>query len=512
MNNKHVAVIPFPFYSHYMPLLNLVLKLAHAVPNTTFSFIGTHKSNANLFPKSHVPNNLKAYIISDGIPEGHTLANHPGERANFFLKTGVDNLQKGIQLVEAATKKRVTCIIADAFISSSLLVAQTLNVPWIAFWPPVSSTISLYFYTDLLRQYHANHAGDKTLDFLPGLSMLRVEDIPEDLLFVGEKETVLSRELVSLGRVLPQAKAVVLNFFEELHPPLFVQDLRSKFQSLLYVDPSPSPLLPASDEDPSGCLSWLDNQSSKSVVYICFGTVMAPPKHEFTAMAVALEQSGFPFLWPLEEDVRDVLPSGFVERTNIRGKLVSWAPQTRVLEHDSVGVFVTHGGANSVTESVSSGVPMICKPVFGDQMASARVIQDVWETGVIIEGKVFTAEGFVKSLNRVMVEEEGKKIRENALKFKPHSFGPLSVSILLLHTYPITTPSEYNLFFTNCNPDTVVSMFLRTELFNLKPIRTEISSTHTHLPSLFFLFSVVYIVVAYSMSWSSFPRQISLYA
>ena len=49
--NKHVAVFAFPFGSHLMPLLNLVLKLAHSLPNCSFSFIGTDKSNAILFPK-----------------------------------------------------------------------------------------------------------------------------------------------------------------------------------------------------------------------------------------------------------------------------------------------------------------------------------------------------------------------------------------------------------------------------------------------------------------------------
>ncbi|KAL2322332.1 hypothetical protein Fmac_026711 [Flemingia macrophylla] len=79
-------------------------------------------------------------------------------------------------------------------------------------------------------------------------------------------------------------------------------------------------------------------------------------------------------------------------------------------------------------------------------------------------------------------------------------------------TYLATTPNKYSLFFANCNPDTTVSISLRTELFNLNPTRTKISSAHTHLPSFFFLFSVTYIVVAYSASWNSFPHQLPLYA
>ncbi|KAK7363057.1 hypothetical protein VNO77_05186 [Canavalia gladiata] len=418
MENKHVIVIAFPFGSHLMPLLNLVIKLAQAAPNCSFSFIGTQKSNAILFPRPHLPNNIKFYAISDGIPEGHVLGENPTEKLNLFLQTGPENLQKGIELAVAETKQRVTCIIADAFVTSSLLVAHTLNVPWIAFWLPISCSLSFYFYLDLIRHTCANSAANTTLEFLPGLSKMRVEDVPRDMLDVGEKETLFTRTLNSLGEVLPQAKAVVMNFFEELDPPLFVQDMRSKLQALLYVVPFPSPLLSPPDSDSGGCLSWLDKQSSKSVAYVCFGTVVAPPVHELVAVAEALEESGFPFLWSLKEALMGVLPNGFLERTSKRGKVVSWAPQAQVLAHDSVGVFVTHCGANSVIESVSSGVPMICRPFFGDQGVGARVIEDVWEMGLVIEGKVLTKSGLLKSLNLILVQEEGKKIRDKALKMK----------------------------------------------------------------------------------------------
>ncbi|KAK7252264.1 hypothetical protein RIF29_36095 [Crotalaria pallida] len=417
--SKHVAVIAFPFGSHLMPLLNLVLKLAHATPNCLFSFIGTEHSNSILFPKPYIPKNIKAYSISDGIPEGHVLGSNPTEKLNHFLSTGPENLQKGIDLAVADTNQRVSCIIADAFVTPSLAVAQTLTVPWIAFWPPMSCSISCHFYTFFIREQYANSAGNRTLDFLPGLSKLCVEDLPQHVIHGGEDEPLFSKTLSSLGKVLPQAKAVVINFFEELNPPLFVQHMRSKLQSLLYVVPLPSPLLPPSDDsDKSGCLSWLDSHKARSVAYVCFGTVVMPPPHEIVGVAEALEESGFPFLWSLNDNLKDLLPKGFLERTSTIGKVVSWVPQSQVLAHDSVGVFVTHCGCNSVTESICNGVPMICRPFFGDQGITARMVQDVWENGVIIEGRVLSKNGLFKSLNQILVEEEGKKIRDNALNMK----------------------------------------------------------------------------------------------
>jgi hypothetical protein len=420
---KHVAVYVFPFGSHPVPLLNLVLKLAQASPDTLFSFIGTQQSNKPLFSKPNIPNNIKPFNIGDGVPEGHVLGFNPVEKVNFFLQAGRQNLQKGIDLAVADTKERVTCIIADAFVVPSVLVAQQLNVPWIPVWPPLSCSLSAHFYTDIIRQNCAeNNSKDRSLDFLPGLSKMRVEDLPDDVTNGGEEETLFSKTLASLGPVLPQAKAVVLNFFEELDPPLFVEDMRSKLQNFLYVGfltlSIPLPPLPPSESDETGCLSWLDKQKGKSVIYVSFGTVVTPPPHELVALAEALEESGFPFLWSLKDHLKGLLPDGFLERTSNFGKIVPWAPQAQVLGHDSVGVFVTHCGCNSVFESISNGVPMICRPFFGDHGMTGRMVEDIWEIGVKIEGGVFTKNGLVKSLNLILVKEEGKKMREKAQTVK----------------------------------------------------------------------------------------------
>lgn len=61
-------------------------------------------------------------------------------------------------------------------------------------------------------------------------------------------------------------------------------------------------------------------------------------------------------------------------------------------------------------------------------------------------------------------------------------------------SYPVTSPNEFSLFFSNCAPETSVSMAIRTELFNLDAdgSRDYLSAGQTQLPSLFFLFSLAY--------------------
>ena len=51
------------------------------------------------------------------------------EKLGFFLITSPENLDKSIQMAEEETKVKVTCVITDAFVTSSLLVAKNLNVP-----------------------------------------------------------------------------------------------------------------------------------------------------------------------------------------------------------------------------------------------------------------------------------------------------------------------------------------------------------------------------------------------
>lgn len=76
-----------------------------------------------------------------------------------------------------------------------------------------------------------------------------------------------------------------------------------------------------------------------------------------------------------------------------------WAPQVDILKHKAIGVLITHCGWNSMLESIVGGVPMICRPFFGDHRLNGRMIESVWEIGVNVEDGKFTKDGLMKRLD-----------------------------------------------------------------------------------------------------------------
>uniref|UniRef100_A0A2N9H254 Glycosyltransferase n=1 Tax=Fagus sylvatica TaxID=28930 RepID=A0A2N9H254_FAGSY len=397
----HVAVLVFPFTCHPWPLLNLACKLACAAPHIRFSFFNTSKSNHMLFENSqadHLPDNLKAYDVSNGAPEGHvnTLAK-PGEddgEFEMFMKAAPRSFRKAVDTVVAETGMKISCLLVDAFLAFSCKMAQNMHAMWVPFWVAAPYCLSAHIYTDFIHDTYANngdHGVDVALDLIPGLSRMRLSDLPEAVLEGGgSNSSTFSSNLYRMSEVLAQASVVVINSFQELNSTLLTNDLKSKFQHLLYVGfltlTLPPPPLPPSHSDATGCLSWLDQQKPSSVAYISFGTLAAVAPTEFVALAEALEASGVPFLWSLREKLKQLLPNGFVQRTSasMQGKI-------------SMG-------------TAESKVPMICTPIWGDNKMNGRMVEDVWGIGVRVEGGMFTKNGMLKSLELVLgVPERGKR-------------------------------------------------------------------------------------------------------
>ncbi|EEE60733.1 hypothetical protein OsJ_14254 [Oryza sativa Japonica Group] len=99
------------------------------------------------------------------------------------------------------------------------------------------------------------------------------------------------------------------------------------------------------------------------------------------------------------------------------GVLRAWCPQDKVLEHDAVGVFLTHSGWNSTLESPASGVPMLSWLFFAEQQTNCRYKQTEWGVAMEIGGEAWRGEVAAMTLE-AMEGEKGREMRQRAEEWK----------------------------------------------------------------------------------------------
>ncbi|PIM99581.1 hypothetical protein CDL12_27922 [Handroanthus impetiginosus] len=163
-------------------------------------------------------------------------------------------------------------------------------------------------------------------------------------------------------------------------------------------------------------------------------------------IAIGLERSGLRFLWvvrspptednskrflpPPEPDLDLILPAGFLDRTKDRGLVVkSWAPQVAVLNHESVGGFVTHCGWNSVLEAVCAGVPMVAWPLYAEQKFNRLVMVEEMKVALRLEegeNGFVAAEEVERSVRELMESEKGKEVRNVVQKMREEASAAVS--------------------------------------------------------------------------------------
>ncbi|XP_028754575.1 UDP-glycosyltransferase 91A1-like [Neltuma alba] len=173
---------------------------------------------------------------------------------------------------------------------------------------------------------------------------------------------------------------------------------------------------------------WLDKQNRGTVVYVAFGSEAKPSQDEAREIALGLEKSELPFFWvlrtqrgPYDPEILR-LPEGFEERTHGRGVVCTgWAPQLKILGHESVGGFLTHSGWTSVVEAIQNEKPLVLLTFLADQGLNARVLEEK-KMGYSIprnerDGS-FKSESVAESLRLVMVKEEGRIYREKIKEMK----------------------------------------------------------------------------------------------
>ncbi|KAJ7099788.1 hypothetical protein C8R44DRAFT_859458 [Mycena epipterygia] len=166
------------------------------------------------------------------------------------------------------------------------------------------------------------------------------------------------------------------DFYKKRGQELFTVGLQA--HELCWTDAQPAPPTNAT------VAAFLDNalaqHGPKSVLYISFGSLFFPIATPALVEALvdtllSLEQP-LPFVFALGGKLA-ALPPALIARANASGRgLVCgfWVEQRAILQHPGLGWFLTHGGFNSVSESLSQGIPLIVWPTNAEQPVNAALL------------------------------------------------------------------------------------------------------------------------------------------
>ncbi|XP_027171929.1 anthocyanidin 3-O-glucosyltransferase 2-like [Coffea eugenioides] len=294
-------------------------------------------------------------------------------------------------------------VLIDMFCSSMIDVAKEFGVPSYVFYTSGAAMLGLILHLQSLRDDFGedvtNYENSKVELPVPTfINPVPVKVLPSRLF---DKEGG-GNMFLNLAKRYRETKGIVINSFLELESHAI--QVLSNDKTIPPVYPvGPILNLKGSDgqnQETEMIMKWLDIQPDSSVVFLCFGSGGCFDGYQVKEIAYALERSGYRFLWSLRrpppkgkfefpgdyENLEEVLPEGFLERTAEVGKVIGWAPQAAVLSHPAVGGFVSHCGWNSTLESVWYGVPTATWPLYAEQQVNAfQMLKDV---GMAVEIKM----------------------------------------------------------------------------------------------------------------------------
>ncbi|PNF23047.1 UDP-glucuronosyltransferase 1-1 [Cryptotermes secundus] len=408
-----LGVLPFAAPSHMIIHRGLMLELAnrgHEVTEVTpfpeskpvpnYTNIAVNADLARI-TGGHVPENL-FNLKSLGIFELAHRMWHMGEAlCDHVLQ------EEDIQKLIHSKDLHFDLVIVEAFANECFLgFAQKFNAPIIQICPYAGGN----FMGDWVGSPNPySYVPDEFLEY-------------KDKMNFWERvyNTVVST-LKHVGRQLihvPKQNAVMQRYFNYTDnlPPVWELEYKTSlvFLNTHYSLSYPKPLTPnyvqvggmhvkPPKKLPQELQKYLD-EASDGVIYFSMGSNLKSsqmPDSMINAFVEAFSKLKQRILWKWETDTLPGQPKNV--------KLGKWLPQSDILAHPNVRLFITHGGLLSTLETISRGVPLIGIPVFADQFLNTRrAVSSGY--GIQINLNNITSESLTWAIQEII---ESPKYREN---------------------------------------------------------------------------------------------------
>ncbi|XP_024032150.1 crocetin glucosyltransferase, chloroplastic-like, partial [Morus notabilis] len=440
-------LVTYPAQGHINPVLQFAKRLVGAGADVTFvtTYFAHRRMTKGRGDTTAAANrnggvSISYVPFSDGHDDGFKAGDDFDHYLNEIRRRGSQAIS---DLVISAAKEGhpYTCLVYSLLLPWAALTAEELCLPSVLLWIQPATVFDIYYYYfhgygDIFRE---NNTKDPSTDHnssttLPGLSLTFTRcDLPSfmDAANAYSFAIPLFKEQLEVLDKIKNPK-ILVNTFDQLE----LEALKAiEKLSLIAIGPLiPSAFLDGKDPsdtsfggdlvhvDHQNYIEWLNSKPKGSIIYLSFGSMVELSRPQMEEIAKGLLDCGRPFLWVIREKAKkkesekkneereeEEEKLSCHEELSKLGKIVPWCRQVEVLSSASLGCFVTHCGWNSTLESLVCGVPVVAFPQWTDQGTNAKLIEDVWKTGVRVkpnEKGMVESQEIKRCLDLVMEGEE----------------------------------------------------------------------------------------------------------
>ncbi|XP_052741023.1 uncharacterized protein LOC112045603 [Bicyclus anynana] len=406
-----LAVFPFPSISHQVVFRKLTLGLANKGHDITVM------TTDPAFPKGDAPSNFKEIDVKDisykkwqtsfqdDYKVDKDFDTFSQMRRSIDVLGGILKIQfetPEMQEIITNTTRKFDLILVEALMHPAIVLSHILKAPLIL----VSSLGGIY------KNHHIMGAPTHPLLY-PSIFHRRLYKLTiwEKLIelydhflidyavYLNEAdETAFIRQL--FGPDIPTINELYNNvdmLFLNINP--IWADNRPVPPNVVYmggIHQSPE------KELPNDLKTYLDS-SKHGVIYLSFGTNVLSgmiPTDKVQMIIKVLSNLPYNVLWKWD---KDELPG---KSNNI--KISKWFPQSDLLKHPKVKLFITQAGLQSTDEAITAGVPLVAIPMLGDQWYNAEKYVK-HGIGKQLDIDTLTEELFKNAVETVITDESYRK-------------------------------------------------------------------------------------------------------
>ncbi|KAL0810822.1 hypothetical protein ABMA28_010134 [Loxostege sticticalis] len=408
-----LAVFPTPSISHqvvFRPLVQELAKRGHDVTVITTDPV---------FPNGRTPANLTEVdvhdisykIWEDFVKTASGKQNDLKNQMKVLIELTAEVFRNQIETKEVQDiikNKKFDLLMLEAIARPALALSHVFKVPVIqvssfgAFfgnYETIGAPIHPLLYPSLIRQRVYN------LTFWEKVSeVYKQYDLVWQHQSMEDQENAMVK--IIFGADTPSLTELSNNvdmLFLNMHP--LWEGIRPVPPGVIYMDGLHQKPV---KELPQELKSYLDS-AANGVIYISFGTNVNPsqlPPEKIQILAKVFSELPYNVLWKWD---KDVLPG---QTENI--KISKWLPQSDLLRHPNIKLFITQGGIQSTDEAITAGVPLIGIPMLGDQWYNVEQYT-YHKIGLRLDMETLSEENFKNAVEEVIKD---KSYRQNIKRLR----------------------------------------------------------------------------------------------